>query len=1008
MALRYFKSGATVWNSAASWSATSSAGVDNAGVPTINASAVLADDVIFDSGSGSCNVNIVVGSTSQGIASINFTGYTGTITMSNNIHIANGSTGVTLGSGNVTILGTSNLYINGSCTLTSGGGSWGGNLAFGSTATRTLASDFIITGTISVPVVSQTITINGAFNLKGNGLSLSSGVQGTSTIVLTGGIWSGNLTVRNSITFDGNVTVTGLVNWSPSVANGAATLKWTSGTITTTSSTLNTTLTGTTGITIFDTFGMTWAAITITSNNSRMTINSEITATGAITLQCLPGGTTLTFDGTSSFNTTGNLVLNQNNVHNITFAANSICGGFNKTGTSSNPTTLNGFNLTINGDLVMGLGLLAGTTSLKLGSGGIWTAGGSGALIRNSIEFIGNYTVGSIALPTVYWYPTVANGAATLKYTSGTITTSGSTLNTALLTTASIVNFDTGTMVWNNITFPGVAGTVVPVLVSDLRCSGILTNGANNNFTPSGSGAIRAGSYTAIAGSVHTLTTDWYFSSFTFNATLFNTNRVFIDTLLTPSAINSVLGAAAGSTTEFVMVSGSIVGLGGSSGFNVPVTISPTIGNTVTATGGIRIGNNVARTLKFDTTGGGTFNAGTSAISFGNTASTLTIDLSGAGIINLNSCTISNGTVTMTISVTPGSASFNSGTSTLNISLGGTTLNTPGISWFNITTAGHTHTLNSSLVSTGTFQMNAVSTFTNGNLYWDPQGTLSLGTGAVGFTFTVPRTVTVQNLVLNSASAGSAMILNSNTINVNGNLTLAFNDTGAGSTLIKLTGVGTWSGNFALKNNLTIDTVGTVIFGANIAYNTGTLTYTAGTIDYTTNLSTLNVSANTNFENLGGSGFGLYNLNVTGSTITVNTTGPNIYNTLTLAGNTTWTGTSTIGWTCKSVSAVVSGAIQTHIFKALTTYNVGTLSPGLLTLTGSSLYTINWRSATPSSYVYFNLGSGSTQFVRYVTATDIDSSGGLQIRNRYGVLTRTINWLVTNLTKAKTWVDIQE
>lgn len=51
MAARYFKAGATTWNSANNWSATGSGGGDNAGVPT------SADDVIFETGSGNCQIN---------------------------------------------------------------------------------------------------------------------------------------------------------------------------------------------------------------------------------------------------------------------------------------------------------------------------------------------------------------------------------------------------------------------------------------------------------------------------------------------------------------------------------------------------------------------------------------------------------------------------------------------------------------------------------------------------------------------------------------------------------------------------------------------------------------------------------------------------------------------------------------------------------------------------------------------------------------------------------------
>lgn len=1000
MAARYFV-GSGNWNDTNRWS-TTSGGSGGASVPAVGVG--MEDDVYFDSNSGNATVNVTVGTTVTGLLSINFTGYTSTITMSNNIHIAAGGT-VSIDSTNVTTSGTSPLYLNSTVTLNSGGGSWGGNVTFGAGA-KTLTSDFRILGSTST-VSGGNPSISGAsFKYYSNGLTIVPALLGNSTFVLTGGTWSGAGQVLTNLHFDGNVIVSGSVIWSPTVANGAATLKYVSGTINTGTSTLTTALTGTSGITIFDAGGIDFYNLTLTgpSGSTRMTINSQLSVTNTISLASSINP--LTIDGSSNFNSSGTLLLGFSITINLT--TEMIVGALSKA--ANYILTINGSSIRFNGNLPVGTVAILGTGGVKLGGGGTWTAGNNAGIIRTNLEFVGDYTVSG----NVYWSPTVANGAATLKYTSGTITTTGSTLNTTLITTASIINFDTSNMMWNNITFPGVLGTVVPVLVSDLRCSGTLTNGATGNFTPSGTGAIRAGAYTGIAGSVVTLNTDWYISSLTFNSLLFNTNKVFIDTLLTPFNTTSVLGAGSGSTTEFVMTSGSIIGLGGSSGWNVPVTIAPTTGNTVTASGSIRIGNNVARTLKFDTTSGGTFNAGASAISFGITNSTLTIDLSGAGIINLDSCTISNSGAGLTISVTTGSASFNSGTSTLNISTGGTTLNTQGISWFNITTAAHTHTLNSSLVSIGTFQMNGASTFTNGNLYWDPQGTLSLGTGAVGFTFSLPKTVTVQNLVLNSAGGGSAMLLNNNSINVTGNLTMTASSTGAGTTQINLIGTGTWSntGGISLawiRNPVTINTAGTITLGATvIVYNT--TTYTAGIIDSVTNSSTLFVYETTLV------GFGststsyLNNLTVLGSlsgtALTINSSQAYFLGTVTSSGNTSFTvgSSSTFGFSTNILSFQVNA---THTFKALTEYIVrGQLI--LRGLAGASTVLLRSSVANTSNRFKLTLVYGATQRVSFVNAQYIDSSEGQTIWNyKPNSLTSTINWgtLVTPVTIGQTWVS---
>jgi hypothetical protein len=72
--------------------------------------------------------------------------------------------------------------------------------------------------------------------------------------------------------------------------------------------------------------------------------------------------------------------------------------------------------------------------------------------------------------------------------------------------------------------------------------------------------------------------------------------------------------------------------------------------------------------------------------------------------------------------------------------------------------------------------------------------------------------------------------------------------------------------------------------------------------------------------------------------------------------------------------------------------------------------TIIFQSTVTSSATrtFLTLDPAASQNVKYINAKYVDSSLGQQIRNRYGIHTETVNWLITNLTKAKTWVDIQE
>jgi hypothetical protein len=181
MPSRYFKTGATLWNLAASWSSTASSGVDTAGVPT------AADDAIFDAGSGSCTVNVA-----SVCLSLNFTGYTGTLTMSNGITV---SGSLTL-SNSMTISGASGLTFNASGTWTSNGRTWPNNVTVSSTSTITISgSVFTIGGTLTL---SASTTFTGSFGFSTvNFTSITSGLTHTIAAGVTYSV-TGVLTVTGT------------------------------------------------------------------------------------------------------------------------------------------------------------------------------------------------------------------------------------------------------------------------------------------------------------------------------------------------------------------------------------------------------------------------------------------------------------------------------------------------------------------------------------------------------------------------------------------------------------------------------------------------------------------------------------------------------------------------------------------------------------------------------------------------------------------------------------------
>jgi hypothetical protein len=99
-----------------------------------------------------------------------------------------------------------------------------------------------------------------------------------------------------------------------------------------------------------------------------------------------------------------------------------------------------------------------------------------------------------------------------------------------------------------------------------------------------------------------------------------------------------------------------------------------------------------------------------------------------------------------------------------------------------------------------------------------------------------------SNVTINS-SVGNIFILGNLSYNSNGDI--------LGTASINLIGTGTWNhvATGDIKNNLNINTSGTLTISGNVNYNTGTLTYTSGTV--ITTGSTLNIANTTNLDTNG-------------------------------------------------------------------------------------------------------------------------------------------------------------
>lgn len=305
MAARYFLSGNS--NSTSSWS-TTDGGSSGASVPIFN------DDAYFTSNSGACTINFA-----HTWLSVTCTGYSGGWTVSNSFAI-NGN--CTLASA-MSITGSGNLTISGGGTFTSNGKVWPNNLTV-STSGTVISGTLTVTGNVTISSNSSVLQ-GGTLNVGGNltqSATINSANQTTKIVMNGTGTVSGAGYIGNDLEVNtsGTVTFSGTINLGNS--SRTVTLKYTAGSTTTTSSTLNLGASC-----IFDTNGISWnnltqATYTIT-NNSAMTV----TGTYSIGSGSVNG---------SDVNLQGNLTITGNNagtpsakfVFNGT-GAQAISGNFN-------------------------------------------------------------------------------------------------------------------------------------------------------------------------------------------------------------------------------------------------------------------------------------------------------------------------------------------------------------------------------------------------------------------------------------------------------------------------------------------------------------------------------------------------------------------------------------------------------------------------------------------------------------------------------------------------------
>lgn len=325
------------------------------------------------------------------------------------------------------------------------------------------------------------------------------------------------------------------------------------------------------------------------------------------------------------------------------------------------------------------------------------------------------------------------------------------------------------------------------------------------------------------------------------------------------------------------------------------------------------------------TNGGGATGAIPTAaddVIFTNLSGACTVDTASAVCKTITFTTYTN-TITMTNSITV------SGNVTLGASMGisGTGLLRPN--------ATGTLTSNGKVWSSG-MDLRGISTFTLAD-NWVITGSLLIG-------------LSTETIVINGAFSFS----------VGGNLTIGTSTTVSGAATIILNGTGTVTTTGQLRNNLTINTAGTITFSGTISYNTGTLTYTAGTV--TTTGSTLSIAGSTTLNTAG----------ITWNNISISV--------ITL--------TSSNNLSCANFSVVAPGAGGT----ATLTFTTGTLSvTGTFTVTqnGNGIVVNLSSNITVGNFISNAGTAGGNTFVNNNTIT---ISGSLTVsRPTFGTTNLIMN-----------------
>lgn len=333
-------------------------------------------------------------------------------------------TTITTGAATNTVNGIT-LNVSGNASIGSNGGNLAGTASLNMTGTGTLG------GTTTLIKIPVTINTSGTITI---GTNLYFGTGGSFTY--TPQVGSSVVVTTNLLTFIGNVTMnSGAIIWNNINATSAGTI------------TLNSNLL--------------WSGSLSYNPSAAISGTGRLTPSGGSTTLNISTGVYDTSQFPSSFS-----------INTLNIAANGAC-------------SLNTFNMSVTGSAT-----LTGNTVIN-GTGTLTMAGTGSITVTSTSYFACNLTIdtlGTITIPSAVTFNYGGSSSGTLSYVKGTVVTTGSTLQIPYSVSAQTVTLNTGSLIWNNVTFGSSGALITCTLSSNLTWSGTLT--MQNQMSFSGAGKL--------------------------------------------------------------------------------------------------------------------------------------------------------------------------------------------------------------------------------------------------------------------------------------------------------------------------------------------------------------------------------------------------------------------------------------------------------------------------------------------------------------------------------------